>query len=613
MDKELKLSVLVTFCNQKEFIRDALNSIFNQKTDFEYEVLVGLDGEDPESEKIIKEYPVKLFKCDNSNLNTISIEKASINRFNLLKHAGGEYFCFLDGDDFYINNSRFQTLVNILDMNKEVIGYAHSRVIYDNKNGTSSPVKPICKENTIIEVKEYLKKRFYISSNECIFRNIFLGEIPPDFPDRFLNDSTLTAYMFKYGPLYYIPEPMLGYRTNIDSIFNSKDATTKNFYALLAGEINFKVLSAYSKYIFSKYHKTLKKCLLAKRPSEYKLISDFAKENNCIFTYNILNFRNLSLKDKLIFILQLINFLVFNSYPIEYPYVYLSYFAARSNFGDNLNLYIIQRLMGINIQRAEKVQKAGMSAIGSILEGFIWKPFSLKKIFKGKLLKIWGSGFIKEPKHKNKKEEFFKRVQIYALRGEISKKRCEKILGKKLGSIALGDPGLLASMLIDTKNTDKTYSVGIIPHYVDMESEHLKNINIANSKIINIMDNPIKVLKEIAECEVILSSAMHGLIAADALNIPNQWIVLSDKLYGGNYKFKDYYSVYNIEPEPIDLRTGIITEKELEKIKSEYPYKIPRSKVKEIQQGLIEAFPIKKGLQQLSQQAEEQTEDSVLL
>ncbi len=45
----MKLSVLVTFCNQKEYIKDALDSIVNQKTNFDYEILVGLDGNDAES------------------------------------------------------------------------------------------------------------------------------------------------------------------------------------------------------------------------------------------------------------------------------------------------------------------------------------------------------------------------------------------------------------------------------------------------------------------------------------------------------------------------------------------------------------------------------------
>ena len=335
----------------------------------------------------------------------------------------------------------------------------------------------------------------------------------------------------------------------------------------------------------SRYKKVFRKCLFSYSIDDKDLIKKFAKENNCTFTYNLLDYKNLSNKEKFKFILQALNFLLFNNYPLEKNCMYLSYFSRRSNFGDCLNLYIIQRLFKTNIREAQRTKKADMAAIGSILQRFTCNEFSVKRIFKGKQLNIWGSGFIEEAKYKN--EKFFKRTNILALRGEISKARCEKILNRNLAKVKLGDPGLLADKLINTNNINKKYNAGIILHFLDMESPFVKNIQIKNCKYINIMDNPLKILKEIAECEVILSSAMHGLIASDALNIPNQWIILSDKLYGGSYKFKDYYSVYNI--------------------------KIPRDKVQEIKQGLIEAFPIKKGLAQPSLQAEGQIEGSDLL
>ena len=105
---DIKLSVLVTFCNQKEFIKDAIESCLMQEYNFPIEILIGLDGECFESERILNEYVekhdfIKLFKVDNSKLDTINIEKASRNRLNLLLHAQGEYICFLDGDDFYID------------------------------------------------------------------------------------------------------------------------------------------------------------------------------------------------------------------------------------------------------------------------------------------------------------------------------------------------------------------------------------------------------------------------------------------------------------------------------------------------------------------------------
>lgn len=160
-----------------------------------------------------------------------------------------------------------------------------------------------------------------------------------------------------------------------------------------------------------------------------------------------------------------------------------------------------------------------------------------------------------------------------------------------LDNAVLGDPGLLASYLIDKDKIEKKYKLGIIPHYVDKAHEALdKQLkNVKNSKVIDVQNNPYSVLQEIAECEVIVSSSLHGLIVADSLGIPNQWCVFSDKLKGGEFKFRDYYSVYeNIsEPKPIDYNQVVLSESDIEGIKANY--KIEYSKIKEVQEALIRA------------------------
>ena len=288
--------------------------------------------------------------------------------------------------------------------------------------------------------------------------------------------------------------------------------------------------------------------------------------------------------------LNIIRYLIQNKYPKKYKTAELFYFDGQPNFGDCLNLYIIQRLLGYNVKKAHRT-KATLSAIGSILEGFLFKRLQLPIITNQKTVNIWGSGFIEAPNTKKHPiQKFSRKTNIIALRGELSKQRCESMLNTKL-NIALGDPGLLASKLISLENIISKKQIGIILHYVDKNSEYLKNINLPEYKLIDIEDHPIKVLKEIAECKVIFSSAMHGLIAADSLGIPNQWIQLSEKVYGKNYKFQDYYSVFGItNPRPIDLRNDIITEQTVDKIIQDYPTLISMQKVEEIQKNLLQSF-----------------------
>lgn len=70
---------------------------------------------------------------------------------------------------------------------------------------------------------------------------------------------------------------------------------------------------------------------------------------------------------------------------------------------------------------------------------------------------------------------------------------------------------------------------------------------------IDIQKDPITVVRQIDRCEMILSTSLHGVIFAHALNIPSVWMELSEKAGSREYKFADYYSAFNMKPVPYIL------------------------------------------------------------
>lgn len=598
MANDVILSILVTFSNQKEFIKDALNSIFSQNVDFEYEVLIGLDGEDKESEKIIDEYVkrhprTKLYKIDNTKINTINIEKASKNRLNLLEHAAGKYICFLDGDDYYLSTARFQKMINILEEKKEFIGVFHDFSFLDNTTKTQTPRRKLSSKEQSFTAQEYLKIK-HTQFSCFIFRNIFYGKIPRDLNVNFVNDTTLVYYFLRYGKFYYIPEHLLAYRVNINSIFASKSSRIKKLYTLLCGEINHQTLPQYEGNLCKKYKKilikVLKDCIrnhtTIQEDSEIKLISNVAEKENCYFTYSLINFTNMCNKEKFLLLKKLISYIILNKYPMKFRVKSLKYFSMRSNFGDELNLYILQRLTNINVYSPQKA-KGDLYAIGSILQTVLGRK-RLLILYRKKII-VWGTGFIKPPTSPKKKESFKRFAKILALRGKLTKTRVQKIVNSNLSDIVLGDPGLLCSKLISQENITKKYRIGIIPHYIDSKSNFQEKIDLKDFKIIDITENPMYLLQQIAECEVIFSSSLHGLIAADSLNIPNCWLKISDKLIGKDYKFRDYYSVFDIEePKYIDLMKQHLTNDDVENVIKNYPKDEYKSKIEDVNEKLLE-------------------------
>lgn len=108
-----------------------------------------------------------------------------------------------------------------------------------------------------------------------------------------------------------------------------------------------------------------------------------------------------------------------------------------------------------------------------------------------------------------------------------------------------GDPALLLPLFCD--ESKKEYDVGIVPHFVDYDFVKEKY---PNYKIINVINNnPLEVAKEITKCRSIISSSLHGIIAAHAYNIPAAWVKFSNKIKGDDIKFKDHYESLNLIAE----------------------------------------------------------------
>ena len=119
-----------------------------------------------------------------------------------------------------------------------------------------------------------------------------------------------------------------------------------------------------------------------------------------------------------------------------------------------------------------------------------------------------------------------------------------------------------------------------------MNNPLLEKFKLKNSIIIDTNEKVPDFINKLVQCKCIVSSAMHGLIAADAYGIPNIRFIASYKLIGGEFKFNDYYSAFNLDKHNIiDLRnSGDITE-------LDFTYNISQKQVEDIQNKLIESFP----------------------
>ena len=190
------------------------------------------------------------------------------------------------------------------------------------------------------------------------------------------------------------------------------------------------------------------------------------------------------------------------------------------NFGDLLTPDIISHF-GCSALKSNTADTS-IAGVGSILG-------KLNPDFSGV---VFGSGLLLP------KETRFERANYLSVRGELTK----KYLGLDPSTLT-GDLGLLAGRLYQAG--EKKYSIGFVPHYVDYEHAYFNNIKQLygpNVCLIDVQNYPARVAYQISQCNLIISSSLHGLIFADAMNIPNIRITIGEGLLGGDFKFFDYNS-----------------------------------------------------------------------
>jgi len=197
------------------------------------------------------------------------------------------------------------------------------------------------------------------------------------------------------------------------------------------------------------------------------------------------------------------------------------WWVAEPNFGDDLTQWILPRYGVVPVHR--RAPEARLAAVGSILE-------VLEPDYDGA---VWGSGLILDQPYP------LPNAKVLAVRGYLTRER----IGAR-PDVTVGDPGLLVSRRI--RRPAKRWDVGLVPHGSHRGHSafaRLAQTPALRTHVIDVRGTASRTVRQIAACDVILTTSLHGLVVADAFGIPALWTQLEPPLGGGDFKFLDYESV----------------------------------------------------------------------
>lgn len=249
----------------------------------------------------------------------------------------------------------------------------------------------------------------------------------------------------------------------------------------------------------------------------------------------------------------------------------------RENYGDLLSKYLVEKISGKKVQWVHpkkqpwyKWHKTNYVTIGSVIH-----HASRNSI-------VWGSGIID-------KQQPIEKADFRAVRGPQTRKFLMG-LGYECPEV-YGDPAILLPKYYNPL-VEKQYKLGVIPHYQDFDRAKEIFKQNPNILVVDLMTLDVKaVTRQILSCKKCISSSLHGVIVAQAYNIPTVWVKFSDKIFGDDIKYIDYLESVRLECYQAPFIGKRIDLNEIENFFKIFPV-LPEIKIiDDLRRGLMKTCP----------------------
>lgn len=240
MQNEIMVSVCCLVYNHEIYIREALDSILMQKTNFSFEVLINDDASTDGTPEILKQYESKyphIIKPVYQTENQYS-QGVSVGRFNR-ERAKGKYIAYCEGDDFWTDADKLQKQVDYMEKHPECSLCVHAayRVSPDSKK-EKTHVRPN-KGNKLFTTEEVIEGGGGLFATNSILYPAEFSQYRPDFcTNSPAGDYPLAIYLALQGTVYYMDEFMSAYRVNVEGSWTNRTFATVESRAELFRKID---------------------------------------------------------------------------------------------------------------------------------------------------------------------------------------------------------------------------------------------------------------------------------------------------------------------------------------------------------------------------------------
>lgn len=278
-NKNIMVTIICVTYNHGKYIREALEGFVNQKTDFNYEIIVHDDASTDNTADIIKEYMeiypniIKpIFQKENQYSKGVRILRKYI-----MPKIKGKYVAFCDGDDYWCCNNKLQKQIDFLEKNDKYSASVHQSLALDVRTNEKVlySVKDAECDITFEDVIVYWGRIFHTSS--VVGRTALIKDTESwdCIGNASVGDFPLALLMGANGKIRFTEEVMSVYRIGVGGSFTVNSLLSID-YQIKIIQSDIEILKYFDKYTKKKYHNVIQKSENIKKVRGYVLKKDFS-------------------------------------------------------------------------------------------------------------------------------------------------------------------------------------------------------------------------------------------------------------------------------------------------------------------------------------------------
>lgn len=226
MGEDILVSIACITYNHEKYIAKALDGFLEQDFNGRIEILINDDASTDRTPDIIREYQSKypdiikpMLHKENQYQKGVTNPSGTFN----FPRAAGKYIAMCEGDDYWIDKTKLQKQVEILEQNQDCSFCFHSaKILQMGRAITDSMMRPYTKSGKISQT-EVIDKTVGYPTASLLFQSSVVKDLPIYYFDCPIGDIPLQLILAKYGKGYYLDMPMSVYRIGDQTSWTSME------------------------------------------------------------------------------------------------------------------------------------------------------------------------------------------------------------------------------------------------------------------------------------------------------------------------------------------------------------------------------------------------------